>query len=281
MDSYLNESVILQGRGVNGKKYLYVFSNIWGLIDFIGFISLHVGERSPPSVERWARFPDDGVQMPFIEEDFKSYFRSVALCAVPSMCLDQDPRPMKPPGSEAQGLVCASLCPCSGIWPPPAWRRFSSCLIGVSLVATCPFTVSLQEEPGSILSTLYTYVGSGRQHIDAPLLLEGLHQFQSTLSMPSLHWTHRSGLSLCDSFDRILQNNKKSNFGNYLLGHKNVSCELREEENFHWFWYNQLTPKHTAILKSLSWLIAGNAKINPRALLENAQKMLNFHPVFC
>lgn len=48
MNSYLNESVTLQGRGINSKKYLYVFSNIWGLSDFIGFISLHVGERSPP-----------------------------------------------------------------------------------------------------------------------------------------------------------------------------------------------------------------------------------------
>lgn len=51
MDSYLNMSLILQGRGIKGEKYLYVFSNIWGLSVFIGFVSLHAGEHSPPSVE--------------------------------------------------------------------------------------------------------------------------------------------------------------------------------------------------------------------------------------
>lgn len=51
MDNYLNESVIIQGRGIKGKKYLYVFSNIWRLSDFIGFISFHVDECSPHNVE--------------------------------------------------------------------------------------------------------------------------------------------------------------------------------------------------------------------------------------
>ena len=91
MGNNLNKSVILQGRGVNGKKYLYGFSDTWNLGDFTGFISLHVGEGGPLSVERCARFPGDGLQMPFIKEDYKSYLRSMVLCPLPSTCLDQDP----------------------------------------------------------------------------------------------------------------------------------------------------------------------------------------------
>lgn len=59
-------------------------------------------------------------------------------------------------------------------------KKFSFCLIEISLVATCPSTVGLQEEPGSIFSTYYTPVGSGRQHTGAHLLLGGLHKVPST-----------------------------------------------------------------------------------------------------
>lgn len=60
------------------------------------------------------------------------------------------PLPMTPPGFEAQGLTCAPVCPCSGICPPHRMKKFSL-LTGFSFVVTCPFTVCLQEEPGSIL----------------------------------------------------------------------------------------------------------------------------------